>query len=361
MVSYKTRTGTFSLQLTSYHSPLTFNYSLLTTDYLLLTMDRTTITYLVFGIALLAALVFDLGVINKKRSTITIKKALLQTLLWVGLSLLFWAFIWIQKDAHVATKYISAYLMEWSLSIDNVFVFILIFSYLKINEQDVGRALLIGVLLAIVLRIIFIAAGIELINKFQWLLYVFGVFLLYTGIKLFFQKDGGEDYNPMESSVFRIINRMLRISHTNPEGKYTVRENGKLYFTSLSLVIFMLAGTDVLFAFDSIPTVVTLVREKANVPFAPDDVMVIYSSNIFAVLGLRSLFFLLRGAADQFQYLQQGIALVLVFIGAKMLAEAYVHISIYVSLGVIVMCLAAAILFSVIKNKQTEKRIAGKT
>ena len=312
-------------------------------------MDRTTLTYLVFGIALLVALVFDLGVISKKNSVITIKKALLQTLLWVGLSLAFWAFIWIEKDAHIATKYISAYLMEWSLSIDNVFVFILIFSYLKINEHDIGRALLIGVLLAIILRIVFIAAGIELINRFHWVLYLFGVFLLYTGGKLFLQKQDAE-YNPQQSSIYKLTNRIFRMSHSNPEGKYTVRENGKLYFTTLSLVIIMLAGTDILFAFDSIPTVVSLVREKANAPFQPDDIMVIYSSNIFAVLGLRSLFFLLRGAADQFQYLQQGIALVLVFIGAKMLVESYVHISIYVSLGVIVVCIAGAILFSKLKN-----------
>ncbi len=312
-------------------------------------MDRTLIIYLVFGVALLVALVFDLGVISKKHQTITIKKALLQTALWVGLSLAFWAFIWIEKDTHVATKYISAYLMEWSLSIDNVFVFILIFSYLKINEHDIGRALLIGVLLAIVFRIGFIAAGIEIINRFHWILYVFGVFLLYTGFKLFFQKHD-EEYKPQDSGIFKFISRIVRISNENPEGKYTIRQNGKLYFTTLSIVVFMLAGTDILFAFDSIPTVVSLVREKADVPFQPDDIMVIYSSNIFAVLGLRSLFFLLRGAADQFQYLQQGIAVVLVFIGIKMLIESYVHISIYVSLGVIVVCIAASMIYSKIKS-----------
>ena len=329
--------------LTIHHSLLTALHSLFTN------MDKTIIIYLVFGIALLVALVFDLGIINKRNTAINIKKALLQTLLWVGLSLAFWAFIWIEKDAHTATKYISAYLMEWSLSIDNIFVFILIFSYLKINEQNIGRALLIGVLLAIVLRIVFIAAGIELINRFHWVLYVFGVFLLYTGGKLFFQKSDDE-YNPQESSIYKLTKRLFRISPVNPEGKYTVRRNGKLYFTTLSLVIFMLAGTDILFAFDSIPTVVSLVREKASVPFQPDDIMVIYSSNIFAVLGLRSLFFLLRGAASQFQYLQQGIAVVLVFIGVKMLIEFYVHISIYISLCVIIFCIMASIILSKIKN-----------
>ncbi len=320
-------------------------------------MDTTNFIYLVFGIALLVALVIDLDVISKKNSIITIKKAFLQTLLWVGLSIAFWVFIWFEKDAHIATKYISAYLMEWSLSIDNVFVFILIFSYLKINKNAIGRALLIGVLLAIALRILFIAAGIQIINRFQWVLYIFGLFLLYTGVKLFFQKED-EQYKPQESSIYKFANRIFRISDTNPEGKYTISKKGKLYFTTLSLVVVMLAGTDILFAFDSIPTVVSLVRENPKVPFSADDIMVIYSSNIFAVLGLRSLFFLLRGIASQFQYLQQGIALVLVFIGVKMLVDWYVHISIYISLSVIVVCITGAILFSKYKNKPLAKTAA---
>ena len=312
-------------------------------------MDQTGIIYIVFGIALLVALVLDLGVISKKNTTITVKKALLQTGLWVGLSLAFWAFVWIEKDSHVATKYISAYLMEWSLSIDNVFVFILIFSFFKIHEEDIARALLIGVLLAIIFRIVFIAAGIGIINQFHWVLYIFGAFLLYTGIKLFFQKQD-EEFKPQESGIYKLLTRFFRITNADTPGKYTIRQDGKLFFTTLSLVVFMLAGTDVLFAFDSIPTVVTLVREKANVPFKSDDIMVIYSSNIFAVLGLRSLFFLLRGAASEFAYLQQGIAAILVFIGVKMLIEEYVHISIYISLAVIVVCIGVSIVYSKMKS-----------
>lgn len=314
-------------------------------------MDKTLIMYTVFGVALLVALVFDLGVISKKNSHITVKKALLQTLLWVGLSLAFWAFIWIEKDSHIATKYISAYLMEWSLSIDNVFVFILIFTFFKVCEEDTGRALLIGVLLAIVFRIVFIAAGIEIINRFHWILYVFGAFLLYTGIKLFFQKHG-DDYKPQDSGIYKFITKVFRVTDQDAQGKYLVKKDGKTFFTTLALVVFMLAGTDIVFAFDSIPTVVTLVREKANIPFTADDKMVIYSSNIFAVLGLRSLFFLLRGAANEFQYLQQGIAAILIFIGIKMLIESYVHISIYMSLAVIVVCILVSIIASKIKSKQ---------
>ena len=315
-------------------------------------MDRTLSIYIVFGIALLVALALDLGIISKKQSHITVKKALLQTMLWVGLSLAFWAFIWVEKGSTVATKYISAYLMEWSLSIDNVFVFILIFSFFKIHEEDIARALLIGVLLAIFLRIIFIAVGIGIINEFHWVLYIFGIFLLYTGLKLFFQKKE-EEYKPQESAIYKLMNKLFRITHEYYPGRYIIQKNGKVFFTTLSLVVVMLAGTDILFALDSIPTVVALVRESgsAGTPFLPDDIMVIYSSNIFAVLGLRSLFFVLRGAANEFEYLQQGIAAVLVFIGAKMLIDYYVHISIYISLAVIIVCIASSILYSKIKNK----------
>jgi len=313
-------------------------------------MDRTLSIYIVFGIALLVALALDLGIISKKQSHITVKKALLQTMLWVGLSLAFWAFIWVEKGSTVATKYISAYLMEWSLSIDNVFVFILIFSFFKIHEGDTARVLLIGVLLAIFLRIIFIAIGIGIINQFHWILYIFGVFLLYTGFKLFFQKQGDE-YQPQESAIYKVITKFVRITDIYRPGRYMIKTDNKLFFTTLSLVVLMLAGTDILFALDSIPTVVALVRESGEVPFTPDDILVIYSSNIFAVLGLRSLFFVLRGAANQFEYLQQGIAAVLIFIGAKMLIDYFVHISIYISLAVIVVCITSSIIYSKIKSK----------
>src|SRR4051812_10407581 len=210
-------------------------------------MDGTLIIYIVFGTALLLALVLDLGIISKRQSHITVRKALLQTILWVGLSLAFWAFLWIEKDVTIATKYISAYLMEWSLSIDNVFVFILIFSFFKIHEEDTARALLIGVLLAIVLRIIFIAVGIGIINQFHWVLYIFGVFLIYTGFKLFFQKQD-EEYRPQESTIYKLVTKLFRITNIYHTGRYIIKKDGKVFFTTLSLVVFMLAGTDILFA-----------------------------------------------------------------------------------------------------------------
>lgn len=315
-------------------------------------MSVDQITYLTFGLVLIAALVIDLGLLSKRNKSITIKKAVFQTAFWIALSLAFFGFLWIEKSSVVAAKYITAYLMEWSLSIDNIFVFILIFSFFRVKESDAGRALLIGILLAIVFRILFIALGIELINRFHWIMYIFGLFLLYTGFKLFFQKEE-DDYNPANSKVYQFTSKLFRVTDIEPKGKFIISVKGKIFLTTLSMVVLMLAATDIVFALDSIPTVVSLVREGPDVPFTSDDILVIYSSNIFAILGLRSLFFLLRGAVDAFKYLQQGIAVVLIFIGAKMLLEYFdIHISIYLSLVVIVICLGAAILFSIYKKRK---------
>jgi tellurite resistance protein TerC len=241
--------------------------------------------------------------------------------------------------------------MEWSLSIDNIFVFILIFSFFKVKELDAGRALLVGILLAIIFRILFIALGIELINRFHWLMYLFGAFLLYTGFKLFFQKNEAE-FDPAHTRVYQWATRLLRVSNDEPNGRYWLRQDNKLFFTRLSLVVLMLAATDIVFALDSIPTVVSLVRDNPKIPFSSSDILVIYSSNIFAVLGLRSLFFLLQGAVNKFDYLQQGIAIVLVFIGVKMLIEYFnIHIPIFISLGVIVVCLGGSILYSIYHDR----------
>jgi len=309
-------------------------------------MNPTQITYLTFGLLLLLALIFDLGILSKKDTAVSIRKALWQTLFWVSLSMGFCIFLWIEKSEVVATKYFAAYLMEWSLSVDNIFVFILIFTYFKVEVNDTARALLIGILLAIVLRIIFIAVGIELIERFHAILYLFGLFLLYTGYKLFTKKDEAE-YDPGQSKIYKFMQSFFRLSELEPKGRYFITLHGKTFITSLTVVVVMLAAVDIAFALDSIPTVVSLVREKANAPFSSDEILVIYSSNIFAILGLRSLFFLLKGAVDKFDYLQQGIALVLIFIGIKMLIEFFdIRINIYISLAVIVVCIAGSVFYS---------------
>jgi tellurite resistance protein TerC len=308
-------------------------------------MTENQVTYLVFGIVLVIALVLDLGLLSKKGSQITMRKALYQTLFWVGLSFAFFAYLWVDKGSGPAVKYILAYLMEWSLSIDNIFVFILIFTFFKVTEADAGRALLIGILLAIVFRIVFIAVGIELVERFHWVLYIFGAFLVYTGFKLF-SKGDEEEFNPGESKIYSIITRFFRVAPGEANGKYIIRQNGKTMLTSLAVVVFILAATDIVFALDSIPVVLGVVKEVGK-ELTDTDTLVIYSSNIFAVLGLRSLFFLMRGAVSKFDFLQQGIAIVLVFIGLKMLVEYFnVHVPIWVSLLVIVTCLGGSIWYS---------------
>ena len=305
-------------------------------------MNHLQVTYLIFGSALILALIFDLGLLSKKGSVVTMKKALLQTLFWVVLAMAFGVFIYVYDGQQKALEYLSAYLMEWSLSIDNIFVFILIFSFLAIREQFFGRVLLIGILLAVFFRIIFITAGIELVSRFTWLLYLFGAILVYTGLTMFFAKK--EETGDLEkNNVYRFLKRFLPLVAEDGNGKLTIRRDGKKYYTTIFVVIVLLASTDIVFALDSIPAVFGITQDR----------LVIYTSNIFAVLGLRSLFFLLRGAVDKFRFLPKGIATVLVFVGLKMTSElVHVKVSTVVSLIVIVVCIGSSILWSVLRDKK---------
>ena len=310
-------------------------------------MTPDQITYIVFGIVLILALAFDLGLLSKKNKKITIRQALYQTFFWVGLALGFFVFMWIEKGQTLALEYLSAYLMEWSLSIDNIFVFILIFSAFSVKEKYYGRVLLIGILMAIVFRVIFITVGVVLVQKFEWVLYIFGVFLVFTGYKMFTASDN-EEFDPQQSKIFRFMKKMLPLASHDGGGKYRIIENGKPVYTTLFIVVIMLAAIDLVFALDSIPAVMGISRDQ----------FVIYTSNIFAVLGLRSLFFLLRGAVTKFDYLQQGIAIVLVFIGFKMLGEHWIRewfdktTQVFISLGVIMVCLAGSMLYSIAMSKK---------
>lgn len=323
-------------------------------------MSTHQIVYLIFGIVLTIALVFDLGLLSKKNQTITIKQALYQTFFWVGLALLFFVFIWIEAPGlalentqtvttgpQLAFEFLSAYLMEWSLSIDNIFVFILIFTSFGVKEKHYPRVLLVGILMAILFRVIFITLGVTLVAKFSWILYGFGVFLLYTGYKMFTSNED-EEFDPHESKVYFFLKKFLPIVRHDGDGKYIIRVNGKPAYTSLFVVVILLAAIDLVFALDSIPAVMGISK----------DPLVIYTSNIFAVLGLRSLFFLLRGAVTKFDYLQQGIAIVLIFIGAKMLGDHYLNewidksTQVFLSLGVILVCISGSVFYSMFKNKK---------
>ena len=301
---------------------------------------------MVFGIALVLALIFDLGLLSKKSSVVSFKTALLQTIFWVVLAMGFGVFIAVQQGHVPAVEYLSAYLMEWSLSIDNIFVFILIFSFFGVKEKHYARVLLIGILMAIVLRIIFISVGIELVQRFRWILYIFGALLLVTGVKMFAAKKE-EETDLEKNPVYKFLKRFFPLTSEEHGVHMTIKKDGRRMYTKIFVVVVMLSTIDVLFALDSIPAVFAISQNR----------LVVYTSNVFAVLGLRSLFFLLKGAVDKFSHLQQGIAIVLIFIGLKMLAEIKyinIHIPVYISLIVIVVCLLGAILYSLQVSQKEE-------
>ena len=311
-------------------------------------MTTDQIVYLVFGCVIVIALILDLGFLSKKNAVISIGQALRQTFIWVLLALAFFIFMWVEEGQKLALEYLSGYLMEWSLSIDNIFVFILILSSFKVKEIHIPRVLLIGILIAILLRVVFITVGVALVAKFAWLLYIFGVFLLYTGYNMFV---AGEDsqFDPHQSKVYLFLKKYLPIGNTDGDGKFVIRDhNNKPLYTSLFVVVILLAMIDLVFALDSIPAVMGISNSS----------LVIYTSNIFAILGLRSLFFLLRGAVNQFEHLQQGIAIVLIFIGIKMLGEHYIsewvdkNTQVLISLIFIIFCISGSIFYSIFTAKQ---------
>jgi TerC family integral membrane protein len=309
-------------------------------------MSPTTITYLTFGVFLLLAIIFDLGRLSRKGTTITIRQALLQTAFWVAMAMIFCGFLWYEDGHKIAVEYFSAYLMEWSLSIDNIFVFIIIFSFFRVKSEYYARVLLIGILMAIFLRVIFITVGIVLVTRFHWLLYVFGAILVYTGITMFASRYD-EEVDVEANKVYRFMKRVLPLTGNDGGGKMRVTIGEKRRFTTLFVVVVLLATTDIVFAIDSIPAVFGITHET----------LVIYTSNIFAVLGLRSLFFLLRGAIDKFAHLQQGVAVVLIFVGVKMLVEYFdVVIPVYVCLLVILVCISGGIGYSIFDRRRKNKK-----
>jgi tellurite resistance protein TerC len=308
-------------------------------------MNKDLISYLIFIVALILSFILDLFVFSKKGKDVSIKSASYQYLFWVSIALAYFVYLFVNYDSHTSLNYLSAYFMEMALSIDNIFVFVMIFSSLQVRSQYIGRVLMIGVVLAILFRIIFIAIGIVLIQQFHWLMYVFGALLLYTGVKLFFENQE-EENDVRDGKIYKFIRKYLRYTEEEAEGSYTVNRLGKTYFTKIALVVLMIGITDIVFALDSIPAVFAITTDN----------LVVFSSNIFAVLGLRALFFILQKAADKFDFLQQGIAVVLIFIGAKMFLEIIdIHMPVWVSLVVIVTCISSAIFYSIYHNRKNSK------
>lgn len=314
--------------------------------------------YTAFGIIIALFLIIDLGFMHKQASRITFKEALYQSIFWVLISVAFGlAILFLGGGSEQTFEYFSAYITEKALSLDNIFVIILILKYFKIDEIYYHKILFWGILGAIVFRAIFIFIGAILISKFTWILYIFGVFLVYQGFRIMFE-NSEDNIDPGKSPVLRFARRYLRLTKTDAGGKFIVRIGGKLFFTPLFLVLILIETTDLIFAVDSIPAAFAITTDE----------FVIYTSNIFAVLGLRALFFLLADIINKFHLLQKGLSFILIFIGIKMLLEIFhIHIPTYVSFAFILLSIVLSMILSVIipnkeeivlDNEDTKKKSA---
>jgi tellurite resistance protein TerC len=293
-----------------------------------------------FNTVVLAILALDLGVLHRRSEKVSLKEAATWSAVWVALSLCFAFAIYRTMGEEKGLEFLTGYLIEYALSVDNIFVFVLIFTYFKVPESYQHRVLFWGIIGALLLRGVMIVAGSALVTRFSWTLYIFGAFLVFTGVKMALQKD--EDaYNPERDPVLRLSRRLIPVTADYREDKFFVHEpdaSGKLRYaaTPLFIVLLIVDTTDVIFATDSIPAIFAVTRD----PF------IVYTSNICAVLGLRALYFLLASVVDKFVYLKLGLSLVLIFIGGKMLLEHFVHIPIVGSLGVVGAVLGASIFAS---------------
>lgn len=304
-------------------------------------MDVPIVFWIGFLVFVFIMLALDLGVFNREAHTVSVKEAGRWTILWVSLALLFNVGLYLIEGPDRALEFLTGYLIEYSLSVDNIFVFVLLFSAFGIPSKYQHRVLFWGILGALVMRGAMIAAGSALITTFHWVIYIFGAFLVVAGIRMFFN-DAGETIDLKSNPMVRLIRRVMPITDSFRGGKFIDKKMGKRVATPLLLALIMIEFTDLIFALDSIPAIFAITRE----PF------IVFTSNIFAILGLRSLYFLLAGIIHKFVYLHYGLAVVLTFVGSKMLLEAvHVHIPVLVSLGIIIFTLAASIVASLLKMR----------
>jgi tellurite resistance protein TerC len=287
----------------------------------------------------LAMLALDLGVFHRRPHVVGMKEAGIWTAIWVALALTFAAGLYFVVSRHAALTFLTGYVIEEALSADNIFVMVLIFEYFRVPKASQHRVLFYGILGALVMRGAFIAAGSALITRFHWILYIFGALLIGTGLRMAMRRDDGFDGE--KSRIARVVRRIIPFTGAYSEGSFMIVEAGRRLATPLLLVLILVELTDLVFAIDSIPAIFGVTRD----PF------IIYTSNIFAVMGLRSLYFLLAAVVDRFHLLKYGLAVILVFVGLKMLAEELVEIDITLSLGIIVSVLAISIVASLVWSK----------
>lgn len=290
----------------------------------------------IFVLVVTGIMALDLGILNRKSHEVKFKEALGWCTVWILTALAFNAGVLVWKGTDKAVEFLTAYVIEYALSVDNIFVFIVVFAYFQIPKKYQHKVLFWGILGAVVLRAVFIGVGVAAIHRFSWIMYVFGAFLVFTGVKLAVKKD--EETNPENNLGVKILRRLMPVTHSFERGHFFARINGRLHATTLLVTLVVVEMTDVIFAVDSIPAVLAVSHD----PF------IAYTSNIFAIMGLRSLYFALSGVMDLFHFLRYGLSVILVFVGAKMLAADFVHLPPAASLGIIVGVLAVSIAASML-------------
>jgi tellurite resistance protein TerC len=299
--------------------------------------------WLAFNAFVLGMLALDLGVFHRKAHEVSLKEASVWSALWIALALLFNVAIYLWKGKEPALQFLAGYLIEKSLSVDNIFVFVLVFTFFAVPAAYQHRVLFWGILGALVMRGIFIAAGAALLATFHWVIYVFGGFLVVTGIKMALVR--GDQIHPDRNPLVRLTRRLLPVTSGYREDRFVVREGGKWVATPLLLVLLVVESTDLVFAVDSIPAIFAVTSD----PF------IVYTSNVFAILGLRSLYFLLAGVVGKFHFLKLGLSVVLAFVGVKMLLTDVAKIPIGISLAVIAAVIGVSILASLLRDRGSRR------
>ncbi|WP_225410097.1 TerC family protein [Stigmatella hybrida] len=293
-----------------------------------------------FNLFVIAMLAIDLGLFHRKDHAVSPKEAGIWTAVWISISLLFCAGIWYFSGPTPALQWFTAYVVEYSLSVDNLFVFLMVFSYFRVAAEHQHRVLFWGIVGAFIMRAVLIIAGAALVSRFHWIIYVFGAFLVFTAVKMLVSKD--EEVDPEQKWIVKMARRTLPVAHLGEGSKFFLRERGQLKVTPLFVVLLVVEATDLLFALDSIPAVLGISQD----PF------IIYTSNVCAILGLRSLFFVVASLMDKFHFLKVGLSGILGFVGVKMLVTYFdFHVPIGISLGVIAGILLASIVASLIWPK----------
>jgi tellurite resistance protein TerC len=299
-------------------------------------MSEEVILWGSFSLFVIGMLALDLGVFHRKSHSVSVKEALTWTAVWIALAMLFNLFVYHYFEKEQALEFFTAYVVEKSLSIDNIFVIIMIFSYFRVPDAYQHKVLFWGIFGALVMRLIFIFAGIELIHKFHWLIFVFGGFLIVTGARMIFGDDKPMD--PEKNPVVKLVRKMFPITDTFEGDNFFVKRDHRLWATPLFIVVMLIEATDLIFAVDSIPAIISISEE----PF------IVYTSNVFAILGLRSLYFALAGIEKYFTYLKYGLATILVFVGVKMVIADFYKIPVEISLIIISFLLAISMIASVL-------------